>query len=185
MDESDGMPVTRTRAGLPREHRKRRRLRGGLDESSPRDEVCHRWHCDGRAKEPAARWNGDSASCSAGVLDSEAAERALRVLNVHRFLAGLLPVAAEPAWTNAAQDCALVAHANAKLSHTPPRDWRCWSELGARTSGVSLIANRSAPQAITAFIEDPGNESSMVHRRWLSRPTSSPSVSVRRTVMRA
>lgn len=86
---------------------------------------------------------------------------------MHRFLAGVAPVRAEAAWSNAAQECALVAHANAKLSHTPPPDWRCWSDLAAHTSEVSLIANRSAPPAIAAFIEDPGNETTMVHRRWL------------------
>ena len=89
------------------------------------------------------------------------------MLNLHRFLAGLDEVRVEAPWTGAAQQCALVAHANAKLSHTPPSDWRCWSDVAAFTSSVSLIANRSAPLAIAAFIEDPGNETTMVHRRWL------------------
>jgi hypothetical protein len=130
--------------------------------------VCHRWRCDGRAGKAAATWDGgNAASCAAGELDADAGERALRVLNLHRFMAGLQPVLSESAWSSAAQQCALVAHANAKLSHNPTRDWKCWSDLAARTSAVSLIANRSAPIAIGAFMEDPGNEATMVHRRWL------------------
>jgi len=134
---------------------------------SRRELVCHRWRCEGREGRAAARWSGDASSCNAGDLDAEAADRALRVLNLHRFLAGLDAVRVEAAWTGAAQECALVAHANAKLSHTPPPDWRCWSDVAALTSSVSLIANRSAPLAIAAFVEDPGNETTMVHRRWL------------------
>ena len=132
-----------------------------------RAQVCHRWRCEARVAVAPARWSGDPSACHAGELDADAAERALRMLNVHRFLAGVAPVDVEPTWTDAAQQCALVAHANAKLSHTPPSDWRCWSDLAAATSAVSLIANRSAPPAIAAFVEDPGNEPTMVHRRWL------------------
>jgi hypothetical protein len=135
--------------------------------SNRRDEVCRRWRCDGRDALAPARWNGDLSRCKAGDLDTDAAERAVRLVNLHRFIADVAPVRSEPAWTAAAQECALVAHANTKLSHTPPREWRCWSDVAALTSSSSLIANRSAPPSIAAFIEDPGNESTMVHRRWL------------------
>jgi len=134
---------------------------------SRRDLVCHRWRCEGREGAIAASWSGDASTCNAGDLDGGGAERALRVLNLHRFLAGLDDVTVEAPWSGPAQQCALLAHANAKLSHTPPSDWRCWSDVAAFTSSVSLIANRSAPLSIAAFIEDPGNEATMVHRRWL------------------
>ncbi|MBN9166378.1 MAG: hypothetical protein BGO98_04420 [Myxococcales bacterium 68-20] len=134
---------------------------------SRREQVCHRWRCDGRDAVAPARWSGDASSCLAGELDADAGERAVRLVNLHRFIAGVAPVGFEPSWTGAAQECALVAHANARLSHTPSRDWRCWSEVAAHASSISLVANRSAPLAIAAFIEDPGNESTMVHRRWL------------------
>ena len=132
-----------------------------------RVEVCRRWHCDGRGASEAAQWAGDPAACNAGDLDPRAAERALRLVNVHRWLAGLDPVASEASWTAAAQGCALVAHANKRLSHTPGRDWQCWSDEAALASQVSLIANRSASNAVLPFFEDPGNEETMVHRRWL------------------
>lgn len=140
--------------------------RAGPGESR-REIVCHRWRCEGAGGVAPARWSGDASRCDAGDLDADAGARALRVLNLHRFLAGVAPVEAEAAWIGPAQTCALVAHANKELSHTPAPDWRCWSEVAALTSSVSLIANRSAPLAIAAFIEDPGNEATMVHRRWL------------------
>ncbi len=60
-----------------------------------------------------------------------------------------------------------MAQANRKLSHEPPPGSACWSDRGVRASAVSLIANRSAPLAVDAYIEDPANEPTMVHRRWL------------------
>ncbi|HVH45445.1 MAG TPA: CAP domain-containing protein [Labilithrix sp.] len=132
-----------------------------------RDQVCHRWRCEGRDAAAAAKWTGDSASCNAGELDADASARALRLVNLHRYLADVPAVTSEASWVDAAQQCALVAHANTKLSHTPTSDWRCWSDMAALTSSISLIANRSAPPAINAFIEDPGNATTMVHRRWL------------------
>ena len=131
-----------------------------------RDLVCSRWAC-AHAKLSAATWDGDASSCTAGSFDERARKKALALVNAYRFIAGVPEVQLEPRWHDPAQDCALIAHANKQLSHTPPHDWSCWNLRGARASAVSLVANRSAPLAIDAFIEDPGNEKTMVHRRWL------------------
>jgi hypothetical protein len=131
-----------------------------------KDLVCSRWACD-HAALVAAAWDGDAKRCAAGRMDEQAQARALRLVNTYRFLAGVPELAIEPQWAGPAQECALLAHANRQLSHSPPQDWSCWSDRAARASAVSLIANRSAPLAIDPFIEDPGNESTMVHRRWL------------------
>jgi hypothetical protein len=151
-------------AGTPTEPSPECAKATGLDR---RDQVCHRWRCEERDARAAAPWRGDPKSCAAGELDTDAGERALRLINLHRFLAGVAPVVAEASWSGAAQECSLLAHANTKLSHTPAREWRCWSDVAALTSSISLIANRSIPLAIGAFMEDPGNELTMVHRRWL------------------
>lgn len=131
------------------------------------EEVCRRWSCGSVASATPATFSGNLEACSPGAGDADAASRALALVNLHRYLADLPPVTAEPAWAPAAAQCALLAHANEELSHSPPPSWRCWSPLGALTSSVSLIANRSAPVAIGPFFEDPGNEATMVHRRWL------------------
>lgn len=136
------------------------------------EQVCWRWRCDGDASK-VATWDGDANACQSGALDDAAADAALRRINAHRFLAGLAPFASEPAWTDAAQQCALIAHANGKLSHTPPPSWDCWSKEGAATSAGSLVANVSVAPSIAAYFEDPGNETTMVHRRWLLDETLS------------
>ena len=149
--------------------------RYGLDKSmvciepksnQAKDVVCSRWAC-AHANLVAARWDGDALRCAPGMIDERAHKTALGLVNAYRFLAGVPEIEPEPRWDGPAQECALLAHANKKLSHTPTRDWACWSDRGARASGVSLVANRSAPLAIDAFIEDPGNDETMVHRRWL------------------
>lgn len=131
-----------------------------------RDLACSRWAC-GHAELSVAAWHGDAKTCASGTIDPREHERALALVNTYRFLVGVPEVDPEPRWDGPAQDCALLAHANRKLSHTPPRDWSCWSARGARASAVSLVADRSATLAIDPFIQDPGNESTMVHRRWL------------------
>lgn len=134
--------------------------------TSRSEQVCWRWNCDGDGRS-AATWGGAAPTCDPGGLDASAADNALRRINVHRFLADLEPFTQELAWTDAAQKCALIAHANGKLSHEPPRDWSCWSEVGAEISEGSLVANVSLAPSIEAYFEDPGNEPTMVHRRWL------------------
>jgi hypothetical protein len=138
---------------------------------TPSERICRRWRCEAPNSAPPAAWDGNGASCSPGRLDADAAARALRRINLHRDLAGLDPIAFEDEWIDSGQACAVLAHANAKLSHDPGRDWACWSQLGASTSAVSLIANRSAEVSIRAYFEDPGNETTMSHRRWLLSPT--------------
>ena len=134
--------------------------------SAERDVVCSRWAC-GHAELFTATWDGDPKTCASGTIDARAQDRALALVNAYRFLAGVPEVVSEPRWDGPAQECALLAHANRQLSHSPPRDWSCWSDRAARASAVSLVANRSAPLAIDPFIEDPGNAATMVHRRWL------------------
>jgi uncharacterized protein YkwD len=134
--------------------------------SRARDVACSRWAC-AHASLTAAAWDGDAKRCAAGAIDADARERALALINAYRSLAGVRELVIDPRWEAPAQDCALLAHANHALSHEPPRSWACWSDRGARASAVSLVANRSAPLAIDPLIEDPGNERTMVHRRWL------------------
>jgi uncharacterized protein YkwD len=132
------------------------------------EEVCRRWSCSReRARTAKSAWGGSPLTCAAGAMDSETRARALESLNTYRFMADLPPVLAELSWEGAAQACALVTHANGYLTHTPPSSSPCWTDLGFRGAKSSLIANRAAPIAVGAFISDPGNESTMGHRRWL------------------
>jgi hypothetical protein len=129
-------------------------------------QACYRWRCESSPTKDAS-WDGSSLSCTAGTVDADGAARALARINLHRELAGLAPFVQESSWVVAGQACALLAQANEKLSHTPSTDWKCYSKLGGDISEGSLVANRSAPPSIAAYFEDPANEPTMVHRRWL------------------
>lgn len=131
-----------------------------------KEQVCWRYLCDADP-ERAAKWSGDANACTPGEVDAEAADHALRRVNAHRFIAGVPPVTLEPKFAAAAQQCALIAHAEGKLSHNPLPSAKCFTEPGAKISAGSLVANRSAARSIAAYFEDPGNETTMVHRRWL------------------
>ena len=134
--------------------------------ASRADKVCATWRCSQRDAGKVA-WSGNTNVCQPGDIDAASRIRALELVNAYRFLADVPPVDREPSWEPAAQECALVAHANKQLSHTPADTSRCWSPAGAKASASGLLANRNAPLAIGPFIGDPGNETTMVHRRWL------------------
>jgi hypothetical protein len=134
--------------------------------ASRADKVCATWRCARREVETVA-WSGSTTACDPGDFNAASRIRALELVNAYRFLAEVPPVDREPTWEPAAQECALVAHANARLSHTPAESARCFTPLAAKASFAGLLANRNAPVAIGPFIGDPGNDTTMVHRRWL------------------
>jgi uncharacterized protein YkwD len=134
--------------------------------ASRADKVCATWRCAHRDVATVA-WSGSTAACDSGDVDAASRIQALELVNAYRFLAGVPPVDREPTWEPAAQECALVAHANGRLSHTPAESSRCFTPLAAKGSAAGLLANRNAPIAIGPFIGDPGNDTTMVHRRWL------------------
>jgi len=57
--------------------------------------------------------------------------------------------------------------ANDALSHGPPPDWACYTDLGAEGAGNSNIAGNAAVAAVAVYMLDPGNATTLGHRRWL------------------
>jgi hypothetical protein len=66
-----------------------------------------------------------------------------------------------------AQACALIMHANGALSHNPPQSWTCWSADGAEAAGSSNIASAPGVMAVDLYMVDPGNATTLGHRRWI------------------
>lgn len=130
------------------------------------DPVCKRWK-DDRATLSEGSWSGSVASCNPGNVSAEGRESALRLVNLYRFLVGLAPVATDPALDQKSQACALMMHANGALSHSPPSSWSCWSSEGAQAAGSSNLATTPGVDAVDLYIADPGNETTMGHRRWI------------------
>lgn len=129
-------------------------------------EVCKRWKAD-RANMAEGTWNGDTTSCNAGDMTPEARETTLRMLNLYRWMAGLAPVTSDPDNDQKAQQCALMMTANGMLSHTPPNSWKCYSADGASAAGKSNISQSPSVRSVDLYMIDPGNETTLGHRRWI------------------
>ncbi|MCK9462984.1 MAG: CAP domain-containing protein [Proteobacteria bacterium] len=128
--------------------------------------MCERWNAD-RADLSEGAWSGSLDTCDAGDITESARESALRLVNLYRWLCGL-PAVTDDATKNAgAQECALMMHANGTLNHYPPTSWTCYSDAGASTAGQSNIATAAAVGAVDLYMVDPGNPTTIGHRRWI------------------
>ena len=119
-------------------------------------------------------WNGNASSCLAGTAASAARDATVTIINYFRALAGLKAVTENSAATAQAQQAALMMHANNSLSHTPPGNWKCWTQTGYESAGWSNLAlgfTRSA-ETIAAYMSDDGIPD-VGHRAWLLYPPQS------------
>jgi hypothetical protein len=136
------------------------------DTDSDADTVCDRWNAD-RADLSEGAWSGSVDTCDAGDIASTGRENALRLVNLYRWLSALPPVDDDSAKNAGAQECALMMDANGELNHSPPTSWTCYTDGGASTAGQSNIATAPAVQAVDLYMVDPGNPTTIGHRRWI------------------
>lgn len=99
--------------------------------------------------------------------DADWRQRTLDYMNLYRAIADLPPVTTDPARDAMAQACALMMHAEGSLSHSPGPNWPCYSQEGAQGAGNSNIAGTAAVQAVPLYMVDPGNPTTLGHRRWI------------------
>jgi hypothetical protein len=71
----------------------------------------------------------------------------------------------EEARNQQAQACALMMTANDALSHTPPMDWKCYTELGYKGANTSNISSGPGVSSVISYMVDTGNETTFGHRR--------------------
>ncbi len=130
------------------------------------DEVCARWLSD-RADLSEGSWSGDVGASDPGDMSADGRANALRLANLYRWMADLPAVQTDPTRDAKAQACALIMDAQGQLSHDPPMSWPCWSADGAEAAGKSNIAGGPAVMAVDLYMTDPGNDTTLGHRRWL------------------
>ncbi len=118
-------------------------------------------------------WNGSIDNCDAGELEMDILDKAEKRINYFRLACGLEPISLNHEYNELAQEAALIMTANGKLSHTPPSNWKCYSEKGfngAQNSnlGYSDFDNFSETSFVTGFILDYGAANNALgHRKWL------------------
>lgn len=128
--------------------------------------TCARWNND-HADLSEGMWSGSVDACDPGDISEEGRQNALRLYNLYRWLADLPPVETSPERNRLAQACALLMEANGQLSHSPGMDWKCWTEAGAEGAGGSNISTGSSVAVVNGYMVDPGNETTLGHRRWI------------------
>lgn len=114
-------------------------------------------------------WTGDIASCDPGTVSADYLDATLTRINYFRAMAGVPSDVTFTAENNAkAQATALIMSAQRALSHDPPMDWRCWTQLGRDGAATSNLSQGNAgPDAIDALVKD-GHE--LGHRRTMLNP---------------
>ena len=133
---------------------------------NPPTGTCERWSLD-RVDMSVGVGNARTSSCDPGVLANPGRTNALKLVNLYRFLVGLPAVSLMESKNVKAQACALIMHANDDLSHFPPANWKCYSSDGSEAAGKSNIASTAGVEAIDLYMVDPGNDTTLGHRRWI------------------
>lgn len=141
-------------------------LAGACQQGTPAQEACARFNQD-RKQMTEGGWSGSIGQCQAGSMSDQWQQSALLNVNLYRWFAGLEPLSVNANWIPGQQACALLLDANNSLSHNPPGWWSCYSQSGAASAGKSNIATMPAVVAGDLYMIDPGNESTMGHRRWI------------------
>jgi uncharacterized protein YkwD len=140
-----------------------------------RAEVVARWQ-DTYFDNTPFSWSGSVAGCVAGDTTAAFKQAVVRRLNYFRAMAGLPgDLALDTALSAKAQQAALMMDAADRLSHSPGRDWPCYSADGAEAAATSLLAYSNAPvrsvSLVDGYLRDRGaNNAAVGHRRWILYP---------------
>ncbi len=150
---------------------------GSVDPTDPsthtQAEVCQRFR-DSSAASPAFFQAGASGSCDPGTTTTQGVDDAVRRLNFYRWFTGLPSVSADAADNGLAQACAVVSAWNpaTEMAHTPSPGAQCYTPDGASGAGTSNIGwgDSNAVEMVDGFVADPGNDTTLGHRRWCLYP---------------
>jgi uncharacterized protein YkwD len=132
----------------------------------PPPTACERWAED-RATFTEGTWTGDVSSCDAGTISDDAKASTLASVNLYRWLSGLPEVVDDPERNDIAQACSLMMQANQTIDHFPSQSWDCYTQDGADGAGTSNLATTASVVAVDLYMADPGNETTLGHRRWI------------------
>jgi uncharacterized protein YkwD len=141
---------------------------GGAGDDGDRSPTatCARWKAD-TANLSEGTWSGSVSSCTVGDISAEGRANALRMVNLMRWLADLPAVTTDDSSNQQAQACALMMTANDELSHSPPMSWDCYSAAGAMGAGSGNISSAPGVESVLSYMVDPGNPTTLGHRRWI------------------
>lgn len=111
--------------------------------------------------------------CNPGAPSAEAVSMVLARLNYVRRLAGIPDSSVfDPVLNRQCQAAALMMDANNSLNHSPPKNWKCYSNEGATAAGSgNLSLGHGFTEALMGQVEDAGSGNfACGHRRWILNP---------------
>jgi len=118
-------------------------------------------------------WNGSVQNCDPGNLNADILSKAENRINYFRKATGLNTIKLIPEYNEKAQYAALMMTANGQISHSPSKNWKCYTEKGmegAKNSNLGISDFDHFPEIsfVTGFILDYGPINNKIgHRKWL------------------
>jgi hypothetical protein len=124
---------------------------------------------------PLTLGSGSSRTCVPFTTSAAGQRETAAAINLARGLTGESAIRFTTKYDDLAARAALVMAANGKLSHDPPRSWRCWTQAGHDAAARSDLALTgpvpTASGLVKLYLDDGGSENTGAgHRRWLLRP---------------
>ena len=143
--------------------------------TADRDAVIANYQAEFGKSVPSSGWTGNRSSCNAGTTSQSYRNAIFDRINWFRGMAGVPTGVTENAgYTAKAQDAALMMSVEGRLDHNPTSGWACYTSAGDAAAGSSnLYLGQTGPDAITGYVNDPGQYNYRVgHRSWILHPTS-------------
>ena len=120
-------------------------------------------------------WTGSVGGCKPGTESLASRTATVTAINFFRSMAGLGPVTRNESYEDEALKSALMMDANNRLSHFVSSSggfqadfsWLCSTLVGMQAAYSSNLAlGISGAESIEGYMDEPGNNSAVGHRRW-------------------
>ena len=135
-----------------------------------RDGVVAAYRAEFEREEPDPEFTGNVADCEAGTTSQAFRDSVVQRVNWYRQMAGVVSVTEDPSRSAAAQRKALIMSAEGKLSHYPPSDWACYTEVSIG-GGENLDLGSIGVHGAYRYMRDTGSNNLRVgHRRQILSP---------------
>lgn len=120
-------------------------------------------------------WTGNVDANLPGDTTAAFKDATIKRINYYRAMAGVpADIELDAQYAHKDQKAALMMAANHALSHSPPKEWKNYSDDGALAASKSNLAlGDVGPYAIDSYMLDAGNNNLKVgHRKWVLAPST-------------
>ena len=135
-----------------------------------REAVARAYRAEFEREQPDPGFTGNVGDCDAGTTSQPFRDSVVQRVNWYRQMAGLETVTEDLSRSAAAQRKALIMSAAGRLSHHPPPDWACYTEV-LINGGENLGLGSVGVYGVDRYMRDSGaNNLAVGHRRQILSP---------------